>query len=262
MSIKAVEWAFKEGPDNAHDLLVLVALAEYADKHGCCFPSIKTLATKCRMSERGVQNSVQHLIAGGFLVVERGGWQEGSNRYRLVKQSKVGGAPDAPLPPATDAPPHPMHPPVNPVHPGGEPGAPKPSENRKTKGSPSEQEAREARAVLCAVFSEGVADDYIAHRKAKRAKMTLKAAELIAKDFAGISQEAADAAALKSIKQGWTGVFPPAPNVIPIHPHSSAKGKTNGQAEGFRIALERRRARGMDFGPGDDPAVPLLPAGR
>lgn len=38
------------------------------------------------------------------------------------------------------------------------------------------------------------------------------------------------------------------PNIIPMQP----KGRTNGQQEGFRLAIERRRARGMDFGAGDD----------
>lgn len=66
--------------------------------------------------------------------------------------------------------------------------------------------ARDVRAALVAVVSEQVADDFIAHRQAKRAKLTVRAAELIAQKLSG--RPDADAIVNHSIAQGWTGVFP------------------------------------------------------
>lgn len=66
--------------------------------------------------------------------------------------------------------------------------------------------AHDARGVLCAVLSEGVADAFLDHRKAKRAALTARAAELIVRKLAGHPNP--DAVVEKSIMNGWTGVFP------------------------------------------------------
>lgn len=62
------------------------------------------------------------------------------------------------------------------------------------------------RAVLCSLLPEKVADDFIAHRKAKRAKMTVRAAELIVGSLMGHHDPSA--VINESIAKGWTGVFP------------------------------------------------------
>ena len=62
------------------------------------------------------------------------------------------------------------------------------------------------RAALCEVLSEQVADDFIAHRKAKRAKLTDRAARMIADKLRG--HQDPDAVVRLSIMNGWTGVFP------------------------------------------------------
>ncbi|NAZ37169.1 hypothetical protein GT358_10075 [Rubellimicrobium sp. CFH 75288] len=59
-----------------------------------------------------------------------------------------------------------------------------------------------------------MADDYIAHRKAKRARLTPRAAQLIADRLRAMPDPVA--AVEHSIAMGWTGVFdPPAPRAIP-----------------------------------------------
>lgn len=62
------------------------------------------------------------------------------------------------------------------------------------------------RAILCEVMSEQVADDFIAHRKAKRAKLTDRAARMIADKLRGHHDP--DAVVRLSVMNGWTGVFP------------------------------------------------------
>lgn len=63
-----------------------------------------------------------------------------------------------------------------------------------------------AREILMEVVSEETAEAFLAHRKAKRATVTERAAQLIAKDLRGIPN--ADDVVNNSIKNGWTGVFP------------------------------------------------------
>ena len=60
-------------PDS--EKLVLLALADWANDDGVCWPSVKTLAKKCSKSERTVQNAVRSLRVKGHLdhqLTERG----------------------------------------------------------------------------------------------------------------------------------------------------------------------------------------------
>jgi hypothetical protein len=66
---------------------VLMALADAADDHGVCWPSVSTLAKKCSVSTRTVQRSLRVLIDSGLLTAElrrRGDGSSTSNRYRLL----------------------------------------------------------------------------------------------------------------------------------------------------------------------------------
>lgn len=165
MSYKAVAWAFEHGPDNASDLLVLVALAEYADPHGLCFPSMKTLAAKCRMSERGTRYIIRRLTQAGYLSVEIGSWKEGSSRYRLLKRNRMSGAPHAPgggapdAPPAPDAPLNDMPQAGHDMPQGGAPDAPKPVNepvNEPSDPNGSGTDGAETVDFIKEVFDRGV----------------------------------------------------------------------------------------------------------
>lgn len=75
-------------------------------------------------------------------------------------------------------------------------------------GAPSAREKAEAevRAVLCEVMPADLADDFMAHRRAKRAKVTLLAAQRIAKSLRGHPDPAG--VVNHSIANGYTGLFP------------------------------------------------------
>jgi hypothetical protein len=67
--------------------LVLMALADAADDHGICWPSVSTLARKCTVSTRTVQRSLRALIDRRLLIAEPRQRRDGSstsNRYRLL----------------------------------------------------------------------------------------------------------------------------------------------------------------------------------
>ncbi len=65
-------------------LLLLLALADYADERGVSYPSIGTLARKTRMTERNIQKLLRQIEGDGDLVIEDNAGPNGANRYRLI----------------------------------------------------------------------------------------------------------------------------------------------------------------------------------
>ena len=62
--------------------LVILALADYCNDAGWCFPSVAELARRCQLSDRGIQKVLARLAAGGHIAVGA----DGSTR-------KTGGSP-------------------------------------------------------------------------------------------------------------------------------------------------------------------------
>lgn len=52
------------------DRLVIIALAEYCNESGWCFPSVSELARRCQLSDRGTQKILAKLVAGGHIAIE------------------------------------------------------------------------------------------------------------------------------------------------------------------------------------------------
>jgi hypothetical protein len=66
------------------DLLMLLALADFSDDDGNSFPSVATLAAKCRMRPRNANYILSALQSSGELEVHANEGWKGSNRYRIV----------------------------------------------------------------------------------------------------------------------------------------------------------------------------------
>lgn len=62
-------------------LVILLALADWANDEGVCWPKIPTIAMKTRCSDRGVREIIRQLEEDGFLWVERGGGRGKTSRY-------------------------------------------------------------------------------------------------------------------------------------------------------------------------------------
>jgi hypothetical protein len=70
VSIKVMTFVWESFPGSGGDLVVLLAMADHCDDEGGnIFPSVKTLARKSRMSERGVQKILRALEADGWIVM-------------------------------------------------------------------------------------------------------------------------------------------------------------------------------------------------
>jgi hypothetical protein len=66
----------------------MLALADFSNEEGECFPSVSTLAEKSRVSERHVQKVISHLQQHGLVTVEKGAGRgripgQRSNLYRI-----------------------------------------------------------------------------------------------------------------------------------------------------------------------------------
>lgn len=66
--IMADVWAF--APQKGSKLLLLLAIADFADDDGKAFPSLETLSKKIRMSERNTQYLLRTLEKEGALKIE------------------------------------------------------------------------------------------------------------------------------------------------------------------------------------------------
>ena len=82
MSHQHVRFAFDRALDvSGSELLVLVALSEWADDDGLCWPSHDSIAKRARVSRRQVIRLLQSLVNRGLIEVDER--RQRSNTYRL-----------------------------------------------------------------------------------------------------------------------------------------------------------------------------------
>jgi hypothetical protein len=67
MSIAVMSKVWKDAPQTGTELLVLLALADWADDRGTCWVKIVNLAKKARISERSAQYAVKQFMTDGTL---------------------------------------------------------------------------------------------------------------------------------------------------------------------------------------------------
>jgi hypothetical protein len=92
MSIRVMASVWDSKIDNQTDLLVLLALADFANDQGISWPSLEGLAQKSRSSVRNVQRILKRLELAGVLKVQRmGGGAPGStNFYHINLKGETG----------------------------------------------------------------------------------------------------------------------------------------------------------------------------
>src|SRR5918911_5780534 len=84
MSIRVMSRVWESSRQSGGALLVLLAIADFADDQGLAFPGVRTLARKARLSDRQVQRVLVELAAAGELVVRRGAGRQGSHLFRVT----------------------------------------------------------------------------------------------------------------------------------------------------------------------------------
>jgi hypothetical protein len=90
MSIKAMSRVWDESPRKGSALLLLLAIADFANDEGAAWPSVDTLAKKCRMSRRNVQTLAGDLATDGDITIQENAGPNGCNIYRLARITRGG----------------------------------------------------------------------------------------------------------------------------------------------------------------------------
>lgn len=84
MSIKIMSMIWDSGPEKQAERFVLLALADFANDSGECWPSIDGIAKKTCLTPRGVQKILRALEADGWISTVVGGGRKGCNQYRIA----------------------------------------------------------------------------------------------------------------------------------------------------------------------------------
>lgn len=93
MSIKVMSAVWEHYPAGGSELLALLALADWSDDDGRCFPSVAAIAKKTRLSKSQAQRVVHNLIDAGTVIIEgneAGGPPGATRRYRVMVHRLTG----------------------------------------------------------------------------------------------------------------------------------------------------------------------------
>jgi len=98
MSVYAMAWAWQQRCRNASEKLVLLALADFSDDEGVCWPGTRKLSEKCGVTQRQVRAHMQLLEESAFVERVERTHESGrrlSNLYRLPipTRKKTSGSP-------------------------------------------------------------------------------------------------------------------------------------------------------------------------
>lgn len=74
---------WEHAPCRENALIVLLALADWSNDDGTCWPSIQKLADKSRVDRRSAQRIVRRLKEDGFITIEEGGGRAKQHRYHI-----------------------------------------------------------------------------------------------------------------------------------------------------------------------------------
>jgi hypothetical protein len=84
MSVRVTSWVWENTKAEGAELLVLLALAEHAGNDGSCYPSMRRIAERARLSLRGAQTAMRALEAKGAIRTSRNTGPKGCNRYTVL----------------------------------------------------------------------------------------------------------------------------------------------------------------------------------
>ena len=84
MSIRVMSQIWSASAQQGTLLLMLLALADFANDDGVAWPSVPALARKCRVSERQARRLLRDLEAAGEIVSEAGSGRKHTSSYQLI----------------------------------------------------------------------------------------------------------------------------------------------------------------------------------
>ena len=107
MSVAISEQVWTRYDGGGSKLLCLLALADWSDESGFCYPSVAAVAKKIRLQDRQAKRLLHELIDAGYVRVvgnKFGGAPGSSRKYQLVFQGSTGDTQETPTGVAHDTP--------------------------------------------------------------------------------------------------------------------------------------------------------------
>jgi hypothetical protein len=249
MSIKIMSLVWDTGPSDKSEILVLLALADFCNDDGECWPSVAGIARKARMTERGVQKIIARLVDVGWVSINQNSGRRGCNLYTIKTPE--------PRSPRTTFTPNAKTPPPNPVPKTPEPRSPEPS---ITIIKPSVSDTtRDVFDVLCKWASPDAVSSFIAYRRKQKGKaLSLTAAKRLSGHLEKIFQEGGDTddALGMAEEKGWQSVEPSwyfkakeqqNGNASSNRGGSRASGTGNAMVDAFAAVAAARIARNAGY---------------
>lgn len=118
MAVRVLSQVWDGYPGGGAELLALLALADWCDDMGRCYPSIRSIARKVRLSEKQARRIVHKLAQEGFVKVTGGATGGAMSRRYQIDLGRLT-PPIQGSPPVKGSPPAGVHKPLPPV--GGDP---------------------------------------------------------------------------------------------------------------------------------------------
>lgn len=87
MSVRTMARVWADSQHSGTHLLMMLAIADFADDDGNAYPAVNTLAIKCRMKPRNATYILRALEESGELQVRLNEGPKGANRYRIVLEA-------------------------------------------------------------------------------------------------------------------------------------------------------------------------------
>jgi hypothetical protein len=221
-----MSWVWKYSPHGGSELLALLGLGDFSDDDGRSYPSVKTLATKIRLSPRMTKRVLKSLADQGAIEVEKNAGPRACNVYRIIQKdgpavgvrwspvsawhrgqddtwghADTGDSLDRDGDIFSDSE-------VSPVTPKPSETPPEPSKIKARKARASESEASEVLPFASDVFRAAWAEWRQHLREKKKPLGQTAAARQLAK-LRDMGEARALAAIENSIANNWQGIFEP-----------------------------------------------------
>lgn len=229
MSIRIMSQVWNMEIDDSTTKLTLMALADFSDDEGYCYPSYEVLAKKISKSKRTAIRAVEKLAELGFLQKEKRELNDGTSRtnlYKIVSENeRVTQTPpmmtnekervtSMTLPSDTDDTPR-----VTSMTPCSDKGVTpiNITTNRtvsRTIKEPSINPLPPKDILLPDFIDPNLWQEYLAYKKERREKLSTKGIEMKFSEWAKWASEGIDVneCIREAMRNEWQGVFPPKPS--------------------------------------------------
>ena len=269
MSIRIMSQVWNMEIDDSTAKLTLMALADFSDDEGYCYPSYEVLAKKISKSKRTAIRAVEKLAELGFLQKEKRELKDGTssaNLYKILSEkdrvtqthprvtNEKERVTSMTLPSDTDDTPR-----VTSMTPCSDKGVTpiNITTNRtvnRTIKEPSINPLPPKGVLLPDFIDPNLWQEYLAYKKERREKLSSKGIEMKFSEWAKWASDGIDVneCIREAMRNEWQGVFPPKPSysakvassaqgVSDDNPHGLKQGTLNTMAAFRELAREMRK---------------------